>query len=575
MSPLFLLLVTGLILALALLAPPLGGYLGRTLDGEPLPLDRVLLPLERALFRILGVGPGDRMDWKGYLGALLAFNALGFAFLLALLRLQGHLPLNPMGFKGMAWPLAFNTAASFVTNTDWQAYAGEAALGPLAQALGLTVQNFLSAATGLAVMAAVARGIRRRKATSLGSFWVDLVRVTLRVLLPLSLLFALFLVSQGVVQTWVPALHAAWVAPPPPGAPAEQLIPLGPAASQLAIKMLGTNGGGFFGANAMHPFENPTALANLAQILAILLLPAACCFAFGRMVRDRRQGWAIFGAMALLLLLPTLLAGWAEARTPAALRAPAVVQVQGSLEGKEARVGVEASTLWSTATTAASNGAVNAQHDAMAPLSGLAQMVLMQIGEVAFGGVGSGLYGMLVFVVVAVFVSGLMVGRTPEYLGKKVEAFEMKMAALVVLVPSALILGGAAATLLHPDAGRWISAPGPHGFTQVLYAWTSAAANNGSAFNGLTADVPFLDWGLGLAMLAGRFAPVAAVLAMAGSLAAKKRTPPGPGTLPTHSPFFAGLLVAVVLLVGALTFLPALAVGPLAEHLAPLGKVIP
>ncbi len=574
MSPVFLLLVGGLVVLLLLLGPPLGEYLGNVLEGERVSLDRILGPLERGLYRAMGLTAGDRMDWKQYLGALLAFNALGFAFLLALLRLQGHLPLGA-GFRGMAWPLAINTAVSFVTNTNWQAYAGEAALGPLAQALGLTVQNFLSAATGIAVMAAVARGIRRRRSTNLGSFWVDLVRTTLYVLLPLALLFAVFLAGQGVVQTWAPALHAAWVAPPPPGAPAEQIIPLGPAASQIAIKMLGTNGGGFFGANAMHPFENPTALANLAQILAILVLPAACCFTFGKMVRDRRQGRAVFAAMTLLLLMPTFLAGWAEARTPAPLLQPGIVRAAGNLEGKEARFGVETSALWSTATTAASNGSVNAQHDAMAPLSGLAQMVLMQIGEVAFGGVGSGVYGMLVFVVIAVFVSGLMVGRTPEYLGKKVEAFEMKMASLVVLIPSAVILAGAAATVLHPDVMRWISASGPHGFSQVLYAWTSAAANNGSAFNGLTADVPFLDLGLALAMAIGRFAPIAAVLALAGALAAKKRTPPGPGTLPTHSPFFAGLLVAIVLLVGALTFLPALAVGPLAEHLAQIRQVIP
>jgi len=468
----------------------------------------------------------------------------------------------------MSWPLAFNTAVSFVTNTNWQAYSGETALGPLAQMLGLTVQNFLSAATGLAVMAAVARGIRRRKATNLGSFWVDLVRVTLYVLLPLAAVFALFLVSQGVVQTLVPAIKAAWLAPPVPGAPAEQVIALGPAASQVAIKMLGTNGGGFFGANGAHPFENPTPLANLAQILAILLIPAACCFTFGKLVRDRRQGWALFAAMGILLALATGLAGWAEHRPAAPFRQAGIVQAAGSLEGKELRNGIESSVLWSTATTAASNGSVNAQHDAMSPLAGLSQMVLMQIGEVAYGGAGSGLYGMMVFVLVGVFVSGLMVGRTPEYLGKKIEAFEMKMAALVVLVPSAVVLVGTAATLLQGQAGSWITNPGPHGFSQVLYAWSSAANNNGSSFAGLAADQPFLDLGLGLAMLAGRYAPMAAVLALAGSLAAKKRTPPGPGTLPTHSPFFVAVIVAIVLLVGALTFLPALAAGPLAEHFA-------
>ncbi|HNX32085.1 MAG TPA: potassium-transporting ATPase subunit KdpA [Holophaga sp.] len=564
---LLVVLFAGLLGLLALLARPLGEYLGDVLEREPVPWARFLSPFERGLYRLMGIEAGDRMDWKQYLAAVLAFSGAGLAFLLGLLRLQSHLPLNA-GAGPMSWPLAFNTAVSFVTNTNWQAYSGETALGPLAQMLGLTVQNFLSAATGLAVMAAVARGIRRRKATNLGSFWVDLVRVTLYVLLPLAAVFALFLVSQGVVQTLVPSLKAAWLAPPVPGAPAEQVIALGPAASQVAIKMLGTNGGGFFGANGAHPFENPTPLANLAQILAILIIPAACCFTFGKLVRDRRQGWALFAAMGILLALATGLAGWAEHRPAAPFRQAGIVQAAGSLEGKELRNGIESSVLWSTATTAASNGSVNAQHDAMSPLAGLSQMVLMQIGEVAYGGAGSGLYGMMVFVLVGVFVSGLMVGRTPEYLGKKIEAFEMKMAALVVLVPSAVVLVGTAATLLQGQAGSWITNPGPHGFSQVLYAWSSAANNNGSSFAGLAADQPFLDLGLGLAMLAGRYAPMAAVLALAGSLAAKKRTPPGPGTLPTHSPFFVAVIVAIVLLVGALTFLPALAAGPLAEHFA-------
>jgi len=566
-SMLLVVLFAGLLGLLALLARPLGEYLGDVLEREPVPWARFLSPFERGLYRLMGIEAGDRMDWKQYLAAVLAFSGAGLAFLLGLLRLQSHLPLNA-GAGPMSWPLAFNTAVSFVTNTNWQAYSGETALGPLAQMLGLTVQNFLSAATGLAVMAAVARGIRRRKATNLGSFWVDLVRVTLYVLLPLAAVFALFLVSQGVVQTLVPSLKAAWLAPPVPGAPAEQVIALGPAASQVAIKMLGTNGGGFFGANGAHPFENPTPLANLAQILAILIIPAACCFTFGKLVRDRRQGWALFAAMGILLALATGLAGWAEHRPSAPFRDPGIVQVAGSLEGKELRNGIESSVLWSTATTAASNGSVNAQHDAMSPLAGLSQMVLMQIGEVAYGGAGSGLYGMMVFVLVGVFVSGLMVGRTPEYLGKKIEAFEMKMAALVVLIPSAVVLVGTAATLLQGQAGSWITNPGPHGFSQVLYAWSSAANNNGSSFAGLAADRPFLDIGLGLAMLAGRYAPMAAVLALAGSLAAKKRTPPGPGTLPTHSAFFVAVIVAIVLLVGALTFLPALAAGPLAEHFA-------
>ena len=569
MSPqLFLaVLLAGLLSLLAFLGRPLGEYLGDVLDREPVLSARFLAPLERVLYRWMGIDANDRMDWKQYLGAVLAFNLLGLVFLLTLLTLQHRLPMNPQGFGPLGWSLAFNTASSFVSNTNWQAYSGEVALSHLTQAMGITVQNFLSAATGLAVMAAVARGVRRRKATSLGSFWVDLVRITLYVLLPLAFLFALFLVSQGVVQTWLPTVKALWLSPVA-GAPAEQTIALGPAASQVAIKMLGTNGGGFFGANGAHPFENPTPLSNLVQILSILLLPAACCFTFGKLVRDRRQGWALFAAMSLLLVLATGLAGWAERRPATALQQPGIVQTTGSLEGKEVRHGVESSVLWSVATTAASNGSVNAQHDAMSPLAGLAQMALMQIGEVAFGGVGSGLYGMLVFVFIGVFVSGLMVGRTPEYLGKKVEAFEMKMAVLVVLIPSAFVLVGTALTVLHGHVGNWITNPGPHSFSQILYAWSSAGNNNGSAFGGLQADTPFLDYGLGLAMLASRFAPIAAVMAIAGSLAAKKRTPPGPGTLPTHGPFFIAVLVAIVLLVGALTFLPALALGPLAEHFA-------
>lgn len=562
------LLFAGLIGALLLVARPLGYYLGNVVEREPLASVRYLGPLERGLYRLMGIEAGHRMDWKQYLGALLAFNGVGFLFLLGLLRLQHLLPLNGTGHGPLPWPLALNTAASFVTNTNWQAYSGEATLGHLAQMLGLGVQNFLSAATGICVAVALARGIRRRKATSLGSFWVDATRITLYILLPLSILFALFLVSQGVVQTFLPSVSALWLAPPVAGAPATQVVPLGPVASQMAICLLGTNGGGFFGANWAHPLTNPNPLTNAVAIFSFLLLPAALCFTFGKLVRDRRQGWALFAAMGLILALATATAGLAERRPIGAVQQAGIASAAGSLEGKELRNGVEASVLWSTATTAVSCGAVNAQHDSMAPLAGLSQMVLMQIGEVAFGGVGSGLYGMLVFVLIAVFVSGLMVGRTPEYLGKKVEAFEMKMASLVVLIPSAFILVGTALAVMHPQVSAWVSNTGPHAFSQILYAWTSASANNGSAFGGFTADTAFSNLGLGLAMLASRFAPIAAVLAIAGSLAAKKRTPPGPGTLPTHGPLFIVVLVAIVLLVGALTFLPALALGPIAEHLA-------
>lgn len=568
MSTTLLLLLGGVFVAVLLLGRPLGEYLGNVFEREPLGLTRVIAPLERGLYRLMGIDPNHRMDWKQYLFAVLAFNLIGLVFLFALLRLQHHLPLNPQGFGPMSWALAFNTAASFVTNTNWQAYSGEAALGHLAQMLGLGVQNFLSAATALCVMAALARGIRRRKATNLGSFWVDVVRINLYVLMPLTVLFALFLVSQGVVQTFLPSVSTLWVAPPVAGATATQTLPLGPVASQMAIAILGTNGGGFFGANFAHPFTNPTALTNVVVIIAILLIPTACCFAFGKLVRDRRQGWAIFSAMSLILILATLLAGWSEQRPVKALQQAGIAQTTGNLEGRELRNGVEASTLFSTVTTTVSCGAVNAQHDSMSALAGLSQMVLMQIGEVAFGGVGSGLYGMLVFVFIAVFVSGLMVGRTPEYLGKKVDAFEMKMSALVVLIPSAFILIGAAITVMHPKVATWVSNTGPHAFSQILYAWTSASANNGSAFGGFTSDTVFTNVGLGIAMLGARFAPIAAVLAIAGSLAAKKRTPPGPGTLPTHGPLFVVVLVAIVLLVGALTFLPALSLGPLAEHFA-------
>jgi K+-transporting ATPase ATPase A chain len=569
------------LLVLVALAKPLGEYLGRVLEREGTPMDRLLRPLETGLYRLAGIDAAHRMDWKHYAMAVLLFNFLGALAIFLLLRCQAVLPLNPQGLPAVPTDLAVNTAVSFITNTNWQNYAGETTLSHFSQMAGLTVQNFLSAATAMGVMAALARGIRRRKATNLGSFWVDVTRSTVYVLLPLALLLALFLVSQGVVQSFGPNPVARLLAPilGADGKPVlEQILTIGPVASQEAIKMLGTNGGGFFNANSSHPFENPTALANFAQILAMLLIPAAFCLAFGRMVRDRRQGWALLAAMTAIFVLALGVCHWAESQGNPALRGLNVTQVEsrvpgaegpgGNLEGKETRFGVAGTTLFATATTAASCGAVNGMHDSFTPLGGLVPLWLMELGEVVFGGVGSGLYGMLIFAIIAVFVAGLMVGRTPEYLGKKIEAFEMKMASLVILVPAALVLIGTAAGVMLPGALKAISNPGAHGFTQVLYAFSSMANNNGSAFAGLGGNTPFYNYFGAVVMLLGRFGVILPVLAIAGSLGAKKRTPPGLGTLPTHTPLFVTMLVAVVLLVGALTFLPALALGPIAEQLA-------
>ena len=545
------------------LAWPLGGYIATVLEGGRTWLHGVLGPVERGLYRLMGVRPEEDMRWTTYAGAVLLFNLSGAILLYAILRLQGHLPLNPGHLPGMRPDLAINTAVSFVTNTNWQAYSGEMTLGYLAQMLGLTVQNFLSAATGMAVLAALVRGLVRRQADGLGNAWADLIRSVLYVLLPLSLVFALVLVSQGVVQTFGPAVKTTM----------GQLIAVGPVASQAAIKMLGTNGGGFFNANAAHPFENPTPLSNALQSLSILLIPAALCFTFGRMVKDRRQGWALVAAMAIILVGALAATTTFEMAGNPALRGLGVDQTWsprqpgGNMEGKELRFGVGPSALWATATTAASNGSVDAMHDSFTPLGGLVTLWLMQLGEVVFGGVGSGLYGMLLFVLVGVFIGGLMVGRTPEYLGKKIEAFEMKMASLAILAPSVVVLVGTALAVLLPAGLAGISNPGPHGFSQVLYAFTSAANNNGSAFAGLNANSTFYNLALALAMLLGRFGVILPVLAIGGSLARKKITPEGLGTLPTHTPLFVAVLVSVVLLVGALTFLPALALGPIAEHL--------
>jgi K+-transporting ATPase ATPase A chain len=563
------------LLALVALAVPVGAYMARVFEGEPSLARRVLGPIERGIYKLARVREDEDMPWTRYAVAVLVFNLAGTLAVYLLLRAQAALPFNPSRLGAVSPELSFNTAVSFATNTNWQAYAGETTMSYLAQMLALTVQNFVSAATGIAVLFAFIRGFTRRESAGVGSFWVDLTRATLYVLVPLSFVLALVLVSEGVVQSLGPTVQAHLADPIATGADSvvrEQSISVGPAASQVAIKQLGTNGGGFFNANAAHPLENPTPLSNFVQLLAILLLPAALCFSFGAVVKDRRQGWAVFAAM-LVIFVPLLLATTAaeQAGNPAlaALHVDAsasALQPGGNMEGKEARFGVTQSALWATATTAASNGSVNAMHDSFTPLGGLAPLWLMQLGEIVFGGVGSGLYGMLIYAIIAVFIAGLMVGRTPEYLGKKIEAREMKMAALVILLPAATVLVGTAIACVTPSATRAVANPGPHGFTEILYAFSSAANNNGSAFGGLTVNGSFYTIALGLCMLIGRYWVIVPVLAIAGSLAKKKSVPPSAGTLPTHTPLFVVLLVGTVALVGALTFLPALALGPVVEH---------
>ena len=541
---------------LLLLARPLGAYMARVYAGSP---GRI----ERWLYGIARVRPDIEMTWKSYALAVLVFNFAGVVAVYALQRLQGSLPLNPEHLGAVASDLSFNTAVSFASNTNWQAYGGESTLSYLTQMAALTVQNFVSAATGMAVLVALIRGMTRRSARTIGNFWVDLTRTTLYILLPLSLVLAVAIVSQGVVQTFHPYAHAALVQ-----SGSDQTIAFGPVASQVAIKQLGTNGGGFFNVNSAHPFENPTPISNSLELLAILLIPAALCYTFGKMVKDTRQGWAILAAMTVLfvaLLVPTALS---EAHGNAALA------VAGSnMEGKEVRFGPANSALWAVATTAASNGSVNSMHDSFTPLGGLFPMWLMQLGEVVYGGVGSGLYGMLVFAIVAVFVAGLMVGRTPEYLGKKIQAFEMKMASLAILAPALVVLIGTAVAVITSAGRAGVFNPGAHGFSEVLYAFSSAGNNNGSAFAGLGANSLFYNVALGLAMLVARYWVIVPVLALAGSLAAKNTTPSGAGTLQTHTPLFVGLLIGTVVLVGALTFLPALALGPIVEHLMLIARV--
>ncbi|SEP78881.1 MULTISPECIES: potassium-transporting ATPase subunit KdpA [Pseudomonas] len=545
-------------------APLLGRFFYRALEGERTWLTPVLAPLERVGYRLGGVDSHHEQSWQQYALALLMFNLVGLLALFLMLLQQAYLPLNPQHLPGLEWTLALNTAISFVTNTNWQAYSGEASLSYFSQMVGLGVQNFVSAATGIAVLVALSRGITRRSALALGNFWVDLTRATLYILLPLSLVLAVLLIWQGVPQTFSAYIDAKTVQG------GTQALPLGPAASQIAIKQLGTNGGGFFGVNSAHPFENPTALSNLLEMVSLLLIPAALVFTFGHYVKDLRQSRAILACMLGLLLIGIGVSLWSEWQSNPALASLAVEQ-GASLEGKESRFGITASVLWSVATTAASNGSVNAMHDSLSPLSGLVALFNMMLGEVIFGGVGAGLYGMLLNVLIAVFLAGLMVGRTPEYLGKKLEAREVRLlvATLLVMPLGVLVLGALAISLPGPVSA--ISNPGPHGFSQLLYAYTSATANNGSAFGGFGANTSFHNLMQGLAMLLGRYGYILPVLAIAGSLAAKRTVPQGPNSFPTHGPLFVTLLTLTILLVGGLTFLPTLALGPIADQLMLFG----
>ena len=551
------LLIASFLLVLFILARPLGTVLATLVAGTPLAGTG---RMEAGLWRIVGVDPRE-MDWRQYLVAILLLNLLGLALLFTLLMLQGVLPLNPQQLPGLPWHLALNTAVSFVTNTNWQSYAGESTMSYFSQMVGLTVQNFLSAATGIAVIFALIRAFSRHSVNTLGNAWVDITRITLWILLPLSLVLALVFIQQGALQNLLPyqpftSLEGV-----------QHILPMGPVASQEAIKMLGTNGGGFFNANSSHPFENPTALTNFLQMLAIFLIPTALCFAFGDAVSDRRQGHAILWAMSVIFVICAAIVMWAEWQGN-----PHFLTLGGdsavNMEGKESRFGILASSLFAVVTTAASCGAVNAMHDSFTALGGMVPMWLMQIGEVVFGGVGSGLYGMLLFVLLAVFIAGLMIGRTPEYLGKKIDVREMKMTALAILVTPALVLLGTALAMMTEAGRSGMFNPGIHGFSEVLYAVSSAANNNGSAFAGLSANTPFWNCLLAFCMFVGRFGVIIPVMTIAGSLVAKKIQPASTGTLPTHGALFVGLLIGTVLLVGALTFIPALALGPVAEYLS-------
>lgn len=547
-------------LVLVALTPLLGAYMTRVFNGEHTWLSPVLLPVERAIYRVAGVDAEREQHWLTYAIAMLLFNAAGFVFLYLLTRLQGALPFNPAGMSGVSPDLAFNTAVSFVTNTNWQNYGGESTMSYLVQMLGLTQQNFLSAATGLAIAITLIRGFARASAKTVGNFWVDVTRVTLYVLLPICIVAALFLVWQGMPQTLGPYVDATTLEG------AKQTIAVGPVASQVAIKMLGTNGGGFFNANAAHPFENPTALSNFVQMLLILVIGAAMTNVFGRMVGNVKQGWAIFAAMFTLFIAGVTVAYWAEAHGTATLDALGLAG--GNMEGKEVRFGIVASALFAVVTTAASCGAVNAMHDSFAALGGMVPMINMELGEIVIGGVGAGLYGMLLFVIITVFVAGLMVGRTPEYVGKKIEAREVKMAMLAILILPLMMLGWTAIAVVYPPAVASMANAGPHGFSEVLYAYTSQAANNGSAFAGLTGNTLFYNVSGAVAMFIGRFWMIVPAMAIAGSLAQKRTVAASSGTFPTTGGLFVGLLVGVIIIVGGLTFFPALALGPIAEHLA-------
>jgi K+-transporting ATPase ATPase A chain len=583
-------------IVLMALSKPLGSFMAKVYQGDHTFLNPVMRPIERLVYRLSGVDPAREMDWKVYAIAMMLFNGLGILLVYLLQRVQGFLPLNPQGFGAVSPDSSWNTAVSYATNTNWQGYGGETTMSYLSQMLAMTTQNFVSAATGMAVLIAMIRGISRHTTKTIGNFWVDLTRSVLYILLPLAFIWSFALISQGVVQTFSPYKTATLLQPTSyqqaktdsNGNPVkdansnpvmitvpvtQQIIALGPAASQIAIKQLGTNGGGFFNVNSAHPFENPTPLSNFLELLAILMIPASLCYMFGKMVGDTRQGWAILAAMTIIFVALLSVTVRAEQTGNPAIASLGVDTTQsnidpgGNMEGKDVRFGVASSALWATATTAASNGSVDSMHDSYMPLGGMIAMWLIHLGEVIYGGVGSGLYGMLAFVIVAVFVAGLMVGRTPEYLGKKIEAFEMKMASLILLIPVFTALVGTAIGVMTAAGRATIFNPGPHGFSEVLYAFSSASGNNGSAFAGLDVNTPFYNIALGTVMFFARFWLAIPALAIGDSLARKKKVPAGAGTLPTHTPLFIFWLIAVVIIVGALGFLPALALGPIVEHL--------